>query len=215
MPERIIDISTGISVKTAVYEGDPLPQIEKVSSIENDGFVVSRISIGTHTGTHVDAPSHIFNNGKTIDELHVSTFTGKAVLLDLSSGDFPITADELEKAYVPYNSEDNVNIILIRSKNSSSYSLDPDVGRKLAPTAGTWILEHGFQVVGVDTLSVDTGSSLVNHELFLQNEMNIVEYLHLSEVVPGIYYFMCLPLKLVGCDGSPARAVLMDMSFFD
>lgn len=210
MSLKVIDITTGISPDTPVYDGDPEPLIERVSSIENDGFVVSRMSVGTHTGTHVDAPSHIFVNGKSVDELTPESFMGKAVLLDLSSGDGCITGAELEKCYVQYANEEDVSVLLIKTENHSASRKSPCSGRMLAATAGEWIMEHGFTVVGVDTLSVDSESSLPNHSLFLSNGLNIVEYLHLSEVRAGIYFFICLPLKVIGCDGAPARAVLMN-----
>ncbi|WP_342304522.1 cyclase family protein [Methanolobus sp. ZRKC5] len=214
MSFNVIDITTGISVDTPVYDGDPEPLIERVSSIENDGFVVSRMSIGTHTGTHVDAPSHIFVNGKSVDELTPGSFMGKAVLLDLSSGDGCITEDELEKCFVQYINEEDLSVLLIKTEKHSNYCKSPDSGRMLAATAGNWIMDNGFTVVGVDTLSVDSEFTLPNHNLFLRNGLSIVEYLHLSEVRAGIYFFICLPLKLIGCDGAPARAILMDKACF-
>lgn len=214
MSFKLIDITTGISPDTPVYEGDPKPLIERVTTIENDGFVVSRMIIGTHTGTHVDAPSHIFANGKSVDELAPESFMGKAVLLDLSSGDGRIREDELEKCFAQYTDEDDLSVLLIKTKKDPDCCKSPDSGRTLAATAGTWIMDHGFTVVGVDTLSVDSEPSLPNHKLFLRNGLNIVEYLHLSEVRAGIYFFICLPLKVIGCEAAPARAILMDKSCF-
>jgi Predicted metal-dependent hydrolase len=214
MSGRIIDITTGISENTPVYEGDPIPLIEKVSSIETDGFVVSRINIGTHTGTHVDAPSHIFEDGTCVDELDPGSFIGKAVLLDLSSGEGCITENELDMHYVEYTDEKDIDVLLIKTGAHFESSETTDFGRRLGATAGSWIIESGFRVVGVDTLSVDSESSLPNHDLFLRNGLNIVEYLNFSEATAGIYFFICLPLKLIGCDGAPARAILMDKSCF-
>ncbi len=210
---RVIDITTGISEDTPVYEGDPKPLIERLSSIDSDGFVVSRISIGTHTGTHVDAPSHILEGGKSVNELDPGSFMGKAVLLNLSSGSGNITADDLEKEYSCFEDEEDVKVILIKTKNPSTTRYAPNDGRRLAATAGIWIFEHGFCVVGVDTLSVDQENSFSNHALFLSNNVNIVEHLHLYKTVPGVYFFICLPLNLKGCDGAPARAVLMEMLY--
>lgn len=216
MQFNVIDITTGISEKTPVYEGDPKPVFEKVSSIKEDGFMVSRINIGTHTGSHVDAPSHIYESGKSVDDLDPGSFMGRAVLLDLSSGEGPVTDIELETAYMPYSDGENADVILIKTRtHSSSCQESPHAGRMLAATAGKWIFENGFRVVGVDTLSVDDDDSLPNHSLFLSNNINIVEYLNLKDVLSGIYFFICLPLKLEGCDGAPARAILMDARAFD
>lgn len=213
MKGKIIDITTGISSDTPVYDGDPVPVVQKVSSIEEDGFMVSRINIGTHTGTHVDAPSHIFKEGISVDEIEPEQLMGKAVLLDMSSGEGPIARDELERHYLPFTGEEDVSIILIRTKGTPP-SDDPHNSniseRLLAATAGEWIIGHGFSAIGVDSLTIDADPSLPNHHLLLANGVGIVEYLHLFEVVEGVYYFICLPLKAIGCDGAPARAILMD-----
>ena len=212
MQFKIIDITTGISEKTPVYDGDPVPVFEKVSSISKDGFTVTRISIGTHTGTHVDAPLHLYEDGKSVADIDPKSLMGKAVLLDLSSGSGPITDIELENAYELYSGE-NADIILIKTDNCSSVcpAESPSSGRVLVASAGKWIFENRFKAVGVDTLSVDDDSSLPNHHLFLKNKINIVEYLNLKDVNPGVYFFICLPLKLDGCDGAPSRAILMDI----
>ncbi|WP_407355787.1 cyclase family protein [Methanolobus sp. WCC5] len=209
---KLIDISTGISADTPVYEGDPAPLIEKVSSIGKDGFVVSRISIGTHTGTHVDAPAHIIAGGKCVDELDPLSFMGKAMLLDLSKGEGRITADELDEYYIKNPDKEDVDILLLKTDNEPSPHSLLKSQRLLAASAGNWVLEHGFRLVGVDTLSVDADSSLPNHHLFLRNGLNIVELLNLSHVEAGTYIFICLPLKLIGCDASPARAILIQRS---
>ncbi|SFM92705.1 cyclase family protein [Methanolobus profundi] len=209
MKGKIIDITTGISVDTPVYDGDPVPVVEKVSSIEEDGFAVSLISIGTHTGTHVDAPSHILKDGPSVDKIEPSSLMGEAIMLDLSSGEGPITSEELETNYLSFACGDDIPVLLIRTKRVSSSHIMTDQERFLTSSAGKWIMDHGFSVVGVDTLSVDSEPSLPNHSLFLKNEIHIVEYLHLSEVIEGLYYFICLPLKVIGCDGAPARVILI------
>ncbi|WP_321430632.1 cyclase family protein [uncultured Methanolobus sp.] len=216
MQFKVRDITTGISTKTPVYEGDPFPVFEKISSIEKDGFVVTKMSIGTHTGTHIDAPSHLYEGGRSVAEIDPGSLMGRAVLLDLSLADGPITDAELEKVYMPYSGE-SVDILLIKTRNCSEcQDRSPHSGRTLAATAGKWISENGFSVVGVDTLSVDEDASLLNHHLFLSNGINIVEFLNLKDVQPGIYFFICLPLKLEGCDGAPARSILIeDISLFD
>ncbi|MBP1909445.1 cyclase family protein [Methanolobus bombayensis] len=212
MAVRIIDITTGISENTPVYEGDPLPVFEKVSSVENDGFMVSRVSIGTHTGTHVDAPLHLYGNGKAVSEIDPASLMGRAILIDLSSGEGPITDKELENVNKSYSGK-TVDVILIKTRDYSKYQgQSPHSGRMLAATAGEWIFNNGFRLVGVDTLSVDNDVSLPNHHLFLNNGVNIVEYLNFKDAQPGVYLFICLPLKLEGCDGAPSRAILIDLN---
>ncbi len=223
IPYRIIDISTSIDSNTRVYSGDPTTHIEKMSSVKKHGLMVSKITLGTHTGTHVDAPAHIFEKGKGIDTIDPGSFIGKAVVLDLSSQKGEITEHEISANYKVYSDEKDISVLLIKTFEGADYNndcpgpgcKDPSLCRILTPAAGIFILEYGFKVIGVDTLSVDLEGNLQNHQLFLKNGVNIVEHLDLSTVGSGIYFFVCLPLKLIGADGAPARAILMDSVLFD
>ena len=199
MHKKMIDISVGVSPDMPIYPGDPKPQIETISSIEVDGAKVSRISFGSHTGTHIDAPSHVFKDGATVDQIQLDGLVGKAIVLDLSTKEKAITGNDLEVAYRLFKGISGIKILILKLKNSSSY-LDESVG--------DWIVENGFTTVGIDGLSVDVQSQLVVHTKLLGNGINIVECLDLHNVDEGVYDFMCLPLKIIGCDGAPARAVL-------
>lgn len=204
-----IDISLTISPDTPVYPGDPRPGIESFSSIEYDGFCVSRIVLGSHTGTHIDAPSHILKEGKAVHEISLEKLIGSAVVLDLSSKNNPITGKDLEAAFRNFVST-GADILLIRTGTVWSNLSDPGPEKLLSldVTAGQWIIENGFRTVGIDGFSVDSPSSSSVHEMLLVNGVNIVECLDLAEVVEGNYFFVCLPLKIKDCDGAPARAVL-------
>ncbi len=96
---KVIDISTPISPFTKVFPGDPEPVIESICTLENKGCVVSRLSFGSHTGTHVDAPSHVLSNGIYVDKLKLESLMGMALILDYSSLEGSLTADILEKAF--------------------------------------------------------------------------------------------------------------------
>lgn len=209
----------GISSDTAVYPGDPQPLLEPVSSIEGDGYAVSRVSFGTHTGTHVDAPSHILEDGLSIDKIPLESLVGKAVVVDLTFVEADISSEELTSAFEHFEGSEvnGAQILLIKTRapNGNADKGSLPVQNCLQPDAGSWIIEHGFRTVGVDTLSVDASEDLVNHRLFLENGIIIVENLDLAVVDPGMYYFICLPLKLEGCDAAPARVVLADKAFFD
>ena len=199
MHKKMIDISVGVSPDMPIYPGDPKPQIETISSIEVDGAKVSRISFGSHTGTHIDAPSHVFKDGATVDQIQLDGLVGKALVLDLSTKEKAITGNNLEAAYRLFEGISGIKILILKLKNSLSY-LDESVA--------DWIVENGFTTVGIDGLSVDVQSQLVVHTKLLGNGINIVECLDLHNVDEGVYDFMCLPLKIIGCDGAPARAVL-------
>lgn len=220
MQGRIFDITVGISRDTPVYPGDPVSVIEPVSSIQSAGYVVSRVTFGTHTGTHVDAPSHIFENGLSVDRLPLSSLMGKALLLDFSDATVDISHSDLQAAFKSSGAESipGVDILLIKTrKDSGGCRQMHDAGSSiicgLRPDAGIWSMEHGFKLIGVDSLSVDTGTSLDNHRLFLKNGVIILENIDVSAVAEGIYGFICLPLKLDGCDAAPARVVLIEGDF--
>ncbi|HJH29018.1 MAG TPA: cyclase family protein [Methanosarcinaceae archaeon] len=199
MHKKIIDISVGISPDMLIYPGDPKPQIETISSIGTDGAKVSSISFGSHTGTHIDAPSHIFEDGVTIDRIQLDGLVGKALVLDLLIKKNVVTGNDIEASYRYFANVSDISILLLKSGNFAY----------LDRSAADWIIEHGFITVGIDGMSVDAPSRTSVHKLLLGNDINIVEYLNLCAVGEGVYDFICLPLKIIGCDGAPARAVLI------
>ena len=202
MRKKMIDISVGISSDVLIYPGDPKPQVEAISSIEVDGAKVSRISVGSHTGTHIDAPSHVFEDGVTVDQIQLDDLVGKALVLDLSTNEGSIKGNDLWAAYRLFEGIPEIKILIFKLKNSSSF-LDESVAN--------WIIANGFKTVGIDVLSVDVQSQLTVHKKLLETGINIVECLDLHSVDEGVYNFICLPLKIIGCDGAPARAVLFEV----
>ena len=200
MHKKVIDISVGISPDMLIYPGDPKPQIETISSIETDGAKVSSISFGSHTGTHIDAPSHIFEDGVTIDRIQLDGLVGKALVLDLLIKKNVVTGNDIEASYRHFADISGISILLLKTGNFAY----------LDRSAADWIVENGFITVGIDGMSVDDSSRMSVHKLLLGNCINIVEYLNLCAVGEGVYDFICLPLKIIGCDGAPARAVLFE-----
>lgn len=213
---KLIDITVPISPSTPVYPGDPKPSLKKACTLEKDGFELMELSFGSHTGTHVDAPAHILEKGKTSDQLDLSDLMGKALLLDFSSGTGGISGKALETAFKNAGDFSEVSVLLLKTKNSikstekANFETPPD-SRWLEEDAAVWIVENGFKTVGVDGFSVDSvaSESLPVHHILLSNSVNIVECLDLRAVEEGFYYFLCLPLKIKGCDGAPARVLLI------
>lgn len=221
MHGRIFDITVGISRDTPVFPGDPEILVEAVSSIRSEGYAVSRVTFGTHTGTHVDSPAHILEKGLSIDQLPLSSMIGKALVLDLSDGIGDISQRELRTAFTNScaGNATGVDILLVKTRRVSNGMCQSTNGhdtvvRGLLPDAGVWVVEQGFKLIGMDTLSVDVGTSLDNHRLFLESGVVILENIDVSEVAEGSYHFVCLPLKLEGCDAAPARVVLIEDGFF-
>jgi len=232
---KIIDVTVPISSFTPIFPGDPEPSIEKFLTLENDGCAVSRLSFGSHTGTHVDSPSHILKDGLSVDRLDIENLMGEAVVLDFFRRNEALTGPILDKAYNDQKNNDqknteNVSILLLKTTASFRNEKNPEIpgfqvggidkervfeeSAYLTATAAAWIVRNGFKTVGIDGFSVDSLSSesLPAHHTLLSNSVNIVECLDLSSVEAGMYFFLCLPLKVEGCDGAPARALLISDS---
>lgn len=229
---KIIDITTPISPFMRIFPGDPKPSIEEVCTLEKEGFAVSMLSFGSHTGTHVDAPSHILNNGLPVDKLELENLMGMALLLDFTSFSGALTADILERAFRNKEVSESISILFLKTESTSRKqngagerssqivevsSQSVKAGKEnsdpayLDESAATWIVGKGFKTVGIDSFSVDSSRSenLPAHHTLLSSNVNIVECLELGSVEAGIYFFLCLPLKIEGCDGAPARALLI------
>lgn len=228
LKSKIIDITTPISPFTEVFPGDPKPSIEKLCTLENEGCSVSRLILGSHTGTHVDAPSHVLDNGLPVDKLELESLMGIALVFDFTSLEGALNADLLEKAFKNAGISDNISILLLKTASPSQKqksggdisSHNEGFGKEerdplyLDESAALWIVEKKFKTIGMDSFSVDSfhSETLPAHHILLSGNVNIVECLELSSVDSGIYFFLCLPLKVEGCDGAPARALLIAFS---
>lgn len=200
MIKKVIDISIGISPDIPIYPGDPKPEIKTISSIETHGAKVSSISFGSHTGTHIDAPSHIFKDGETVDRIQLGSLFGKALMLNFSTKENSITGCDLGIACRLFEDIPDITILLLKTGNFVY----------LDGSAADWIIENGFTTVGINGMSVDNPSQSTVHKKLLGTGINIVECLDLHSVNEDVYDFICLPLKIIGCDGAPARAVLFE-----
>jgi arylformamidase len=207
---RIYDVSLTIRPGMAVWPGDEDVLIESVSSQANgDRANVSNIRMNLHTGTHVDSPGHFITGAATVEVLPLDLLIGKAWVADLDvSG--AITADDLAAAGIPREARR----VLLKTYNSALWTTHPDEFRPnfahLTEDAARWIVEHGLQLLGIDYLSVESPESDgVTHTTLLGAGVVVVESLNLAEVAPGWYDLYCLPLKVQGGDGAPARVVLI------
>ncbi len=212
----MIDISVPIDAHSHVYPGDPPPLLEVVSEA-GAVAMVSRMSISAHVGTHIDAPSHLLQGGSTTERLALDALCGPCQVADLSHLHFgqPITAQHLRGLKLPADCKR----LLLRTANSeadvwAAAQFVPNYSA-LAPDAA-WVLALppplglGLTLVGIDYLSVDPywAHDLPAHRALLANRVIVLEGLDLREVRAGGYELLCLPLKLVGADGAPARAAL-------
>ncbi|MBA3670626.1 MAG: cyclase family protein [Gemmatimonadaceae bacterium] len=194
-----------------VYPGNPEISITAAQAIaQGAGSNVSRLDLGSHTGTHVDAPKHFFDDGAGVDALPLDVLMGPARLLAFADDITSVGEAEL----VPHSLA-GVTRLLIRTRNSTwlasgTSEFHPDY-TFLAPDGASYLVGLGVKLVGVDYLSVEQFHSGHHrtHRTLLGAGVVIVEGLMLNEPPPGDYELRCLPLRLAGLDGAPARAVLI------
>ena len=205
---RIHDLSVGISATLPIWPGNPGIEIARVQDMDKgDHANVSKLSLGVHTGTHVDAPVHFVNGAAGVDTLALEVLVGPALLIELPNVT-AVTAPDLESAGIPAGTQR----LLIKTHNSqwwgSSDFHQEYVG--ISEGAARHLVASGIKVLGVDYLSVEqfkTPGAPAHHAL-LGAGVIVIEGLDLREVEPGIYELICLPLRVVGGDGAPARVIL-------
>jgi arylformamidase len=205
----IYDISVPIVNHGLVYPGNPEISISLQQSIAaGAGANVSQLSFGSHTGTHVDAPKHFFDDGIGVDALPLETLMGPAVLVCVDDDVMAVGERELRMHELK-----NHTRVLIKTRNSS-FIRNTDFVRDyayLAPDGAEYLVSLGVRLVGVDYLSVEQFHSghHKTHRTLLEKGIIIVEGLDLSAPAMGPYELRVLPLRLAGLDGAPARAVLV------
>ena len=210
---RIYDISVPLRTGGLVYPNNPPISITAVQSIAAGATAnVSRIDLGSHTGTHVDAPKHFIDSGTGVDAMPLDVLMGPARLI--AFGDDVMAVGEAE---LRAHDLTGVTRLLIRTRNSAwlasgSTEFHPDFTH-VAPDGAEYLVSIGVRLVGVDYLSVEQFHSPHHktHRTLLSNGVVIVEGMVLAEPPPGDYELYCLPLLLAGLDGAPARAVLVEL----
>lgn len=203
---RIYDFSVPISEGLPVYPGDPPPAVEPVLLLSRgDGAEVSRITLGDHAGTHIDAPGHMLAGGMTVEAVPLSLLMGRALVADLRGAG---AIGPAELARLPLTGEER---LLLKTDNSSLWEMS-DFRRDhvaLTEAGADFLVRAGIGLAGIDYLSIERfGGGGSVHRRLLEAGVVILEGLDLSAVAEGIYELICLPLRLPGAGGAPARAVL-------
>jgi arylformamidase len=171
---------------------------------------VSRLAMSVHAGTHVDAPHHFLNDGRTVEGLPLDVLTGPAYVARIPDEARGISAAILEAAGIP----EGIRRLLFKTSNSALWKKVPlqfETNFVAVDAGGAdWLVLRGIRLVGVDYLSISPyKDSIPTHRRLLGAGIVILEGLDLGDVDPGTYDLYCLPLKLIGSDGAPARAVLI------
>ncbi len=202
---QILDVSVPIREDMPVYDGNPGVHLSRAQSIDDGADAnVSRLDLGVHTGTHVDAPLHFLPGGAGAETLPLDILVGPAHVVDATTLTGPIDTGSLERLVLP----DGLERLLLKTPNSELWARD-DFTREFVRLTGDgarFLVERGVRLVGIDYLSV--GDKEAHREL-LGAGVVAVEGLDFREVDPGSYTLICLPLRLVGSDGAPARAILL------
>jgi kynurenine formamidase len=214
----VYDLTHLLSQDTPTYPGDPQPYFEPSSTIEKDNYNVTRIVLGSHSGTHVDAQKHFMMKGNSIDIEPLDKYIGESIVIDLSRqrniGE-GITHSDL--ATYSKSIKDN-DILLIYTGTSEYWMKDQNVNygfTYLEPSAAQWVVDHRVKCVGIDTPSMEKHGSKegLSHKILLSSSVGIIENLTSKlKILSGKRVFLvCLPLLLEGVDGSPARTIAFDI----
>ncbi len=203
------DVTVTIDSTVPTYLGDPSFKRRVVQAIaDGKPADVSLMTLSAHVGTHVDAPSHLIPGGKTVDDLDLTVMVGLARVVEFDAQG-AITAEFLEGI----DSLATDERILFKTRNSSLWEkrvfAEDYVGLRV--DAADWLIANGVRLVGIDYLSIDApgDANLPVHRAFLANDVVVVESLDLSQVPEGHYQLVCLPMKVGGSEGAPARVILL------
>lgn len=203
---KIYDISMPLSADLPVYPGDPPVMVEPALSVKKgDGANVSRLTLCTHSGTHIDAPRHIDDRAVSVDHLSLSLLIGRALVAEIG-GTRQIGRKELER--LPIKGEDR---LLLKTENSLLWNRPGFFADYacLSEDGADYLIGIDIKLIGIDYLSIEppAGSGSI-HKKLLQHGIIILEGLNLGEVPKGVYELVCLPLRIQDGDGAPARAIL-------
>ena len=201
-------MSVPVRTGMVVYDGDPQVRIERVMEIPRGDLAnLSRMELGTHTGTHVDAPLHFVDGGAGADRLPLDALVGPAVVADARGAPGDIDAAALAALGVPPGTER----LLLRTRNGDLWdrgAFTRDFAG-VADDAARELVAMGVRLLGIDYLSIaPSADPAPTHRTLLEAGVVVVEGLDLRPAPAGRYELVCLPLRIEGADGAPARALL-------
>jgi arylformamidase len=203
---KLIDVSMRLSPSMPISPGQPAFEIQGGESSGGGRLGRARIAMGTHTGTHVDAPFGFLPQGATVEQIPLEILVGKARVVAIDSR-AAIERSELEALDL----RDDIRL-LIKTHMSGQlrHGALEDDSVHLTADAATYLVQAGIKLVGLDSLSIEARdrTDFPAHERLLSAGVVVVEGLDLTDAEPGEYEMLCLPLAIVGGDGAPARVVL-------
>jgi kynurenine formamidase len=214
--DKIVDLSLALNANTPIYPGDPKPQLSVATTLENQGYNLFKVVLGSQSGSHIDAPYHFNNHGATVDKIDLTQCFGTGLVIDVSTkkNNEQIRVDDI----VPYaQAITRCKIVLFKTGWDSKRGTDNFFEHPyLCADGGEYLLERGIKTVAIDTLNLDkTGADTFPvHSMFACAGGIIAENLaNFAEIDFDDPVISLLPLNLTGCDGSPVRALAMKLGF--
>ena len=214
MKNTLIDLTQILNEQITVYPGTPEPKLEVAYTVEKDGFSEHLLTMVSHSGTHIDAPTHIFKNAKTIDQFPIDKFMGTAIVIPCQD------QTEISLSFLQAYEEKIAQVDFILFFTGWQYKWKTEGYFENCPTpsieAAKWLTKFKLKGVGFDAFSVDkigaaekiTYENLPNHFILLEKEILLIENLTNLDKLPNEpFLFQCFPLYLENVDGSPIRAV--------
>ena len=208
-----IDISVSLTDSMLHWPDDPPVEIKKVLDMsKGDECNLTHISMAVHAGTHMDAPRHFKKSGSGIDKMPPSAVIGKARVIEIKDDEL-INVEEIRPHRIKKGER-----ILFKTKNSKSKWINKPFNKKfihLSTDAASFLAGRKVQMIGVDYLSIGgyQGNGAEVHDIILKAGIWVVEGLDLTKIEPGEYEIICLPIKIAGSDGAPARAILRPIHY--
>lgn len=212
MPQKnnIIDISWPISPAMTTYKNKGGVTFTPTKTFPADGARETMITMPSHNGTHVDAPSHFLQHGASVDQCALSSLVGPCIVLDLTHVKECIGKDDLINHAIAPGS-----IVLLKTSNSlraPTDQFDPSF-IYLSATGAQYLVDCNVMTVGIDALGIERNQpGHETHQLLLSHNITIIEGLRLGVTTQGPYFLCCLPLLFIGLDAAPTRAILMNKS---
>lgn len=204
---KIIDVSWPLSPDMTGYRDRTSLVINQRKQFDIDGVRESSVTIDSHAGTHIDAPSHFIADGASVDNYQLSRLIGSVVVVD-ATHEFPAISAAF-CAQLP----DTHQMIFFKTRNSKSSSTDrfnPEF-IFLEAEAAALLAKRAITAIGIDYLGIERGQQgHPTHRALLEKGIAIIEGLRLSHVNPGVYTAICLPLAVIGLEAAPARVVLLE-----
>jgi len=206
---KVTDLTHIIYSSMPVYPGTEQPILQKANTLERDGFQEAKITMYSHTGTHIDAPAHMLQNGHYLDDFEIDKFIGKAMILDFSN--IKVSSIELDNLRLHEEKIKNVEFVIIKTGWSNYWGDNKyyEDFPSLSEESARWLSQFELKGIGIDAISIDNinTDTFPVHKIFLSKNILIIENLTNLESVDNEYFIISImPLKSKSADGSPVRA---------